>query len=90
VILDGRTVDEGAAFEMGYAHALGRPCVGLQTDPRRLLPIGNNPMLDGALQHIFKDVNEVIAWVEEPSRLTLTPHDFEKRGTRIAEVLRTH
>jgi len=36
IILDGRTVDEGAAFELGYAYARGKECFALQTDPRRL------------------------------------------------------
>src|SRR5215472_564979 len=33
-ILDGRTVDEGVAFELGYARALGKLCIGLKTDDR--------------------------------------------------------
>src|SRR5262249_50316702 len=51
--LDGRTVDEGAAFELGFAHALGRTCVGVRTDTRVLLPYGINPMVHVSLQHIF-------------------------------------
>lgn len=51
-VLDGRTVDEGVALEVGYAYAIGKPCHGLQTDPRRLLPEGNNPMIAGALRGI--------------------------------------
>jgi nucleoside 2-deoxyribosyltransferase len=61
-VLDGRTVDEGVAFELGYAYAVGRPCYGLQTDPRRLLPIGNNPMIQQALTGVFADLNELLAW----------------------------
>ncbi|MBP2275419.1 MULTISPECIES: nucleoside 2-deoxyribosyltransferase [Sphingomonas] len=62
IVLDGRSVDEGACFELGYAHALGKFCVGLQTDPRRLLPIGNNPMLHCALKHVFHSLDELNAW----------------------------
>lgn len=51
-VLDGRTIDEGVAFELGIAHGLGKVCIGLQTDPRRLLPSGNNPMIDCALSEI--------------------------------------
>src|SRR5579862_1472470 len=40
LILDGRVVDEGAAFELGVAFSLGKKCVGFQTDPRRLVPSG--------------------------------------------------
>ncbi|MBC7790753.1 MAG: nucleoside 2-deoxyribosyltransferase [Anaerolineae bacterium] len=64
ISLDGRTVDEGAAFELGFAHALGKPCYGLQTDARRLLPIGNNPMLEGALQQVFSSLEELHAWAQ--------------------------
>lgn len=62
IVLDGRTVDEGAAFELGYAHALGKRCYGLQTDVRRLLSIGNNPMIECCLEVIFKSVEEVLTW----------------------------
>ena len=33
-ILDGPDADSGTAFEMGYAHALGKPMVGVRTDFR--------------------------------------------------------
>ncbi|MGE3279557.1 MAG: nucleoside 2-deoxyribosyltransferase [Alphaproteobacteria bacterium] len=62
IILDGRVVDEGAAFEIGFGKALGKPCFGLQTDPRRLLPIGNNPMIDCSLERIFLTERELLHW----------------------------
>ncbi|GAJ96251.1 nucleoside 2-deoxyribosyltransferase [Rhizobium rhizogenes] len=61
-VLDGRSVDEGTCFELGYAHASGKTCVGLQTDPRRLLPIGNNPMLQCTLTQVLQSLDEVVAW----------------------------
>lgn len=64
IVLDGRTVDEGAAFELGYAHALGKPCYGLQTDARRLMSTGNNPMIDCCLQRVFHNVKELCAWAK--------------------------
>lgn len=33
-ILDGPDVDSGTAWEVGYAHALGKPIVGLRADYR--------------------------------------------------------
>ena len=33
-LLDGTQVDDGAAWEIGYAHARGRPVVGIGTDFR--------------------------------------------------------
>jgi nucleoside 2-deoxyribosyltransferase len=67
-VLDGRTIDEGVAFELGFAYALGQPCFGLQTDPRRLLPVGNNPMVQQALAVVFGDLTEVLAWAGAFSR----------------------
>lgn len=63
VVLDGRTVDEGACFELGIGYTLGKTCVGLQTDPRRLLPLGNNPMIEGALSRIFSTVPGLLDWI---------------------------
>ncbi|MGI9076686.1 MAG: nucleoside 2-deoxyribosyltransferase [Gemmatimonadaceae bacterium] len=64
ISLDGRAVDEGAAFELGVAHALGKPCYGLQTDVRRLLPTGNNPMIDGVLRNVFRSLEELRSWAQ--------------------------
>jgi len=50
IVLDGRTVDEGAAMELGYAFSRGKRCIGFSTDPRTLLPEGQNPMIDGCLE----------------------------------------
>ena len=58
-ILDGRVIDEGVALELGYAYALGKPCYGFQTDPRRLLPSGNNPMVMGVLREIAHTIQEL-------------------------------
>jgi hypothetical protein len=68
IILDGRGVDEGAAFEIGFAKALGKPCFGLQTDPRRLLPIGNNPMIDCSLEQIFLTERQLLRWAASYTR----------------------
>lgn len=65
LLLDGRTIDEGAAFELGFAVALGKLCVGLQTDPRRLMPLGNNPMIQVPLNCIFTTKAQVEHWAEE-------------------------
>lgn len=65
IVLDGRSVDEGAAFELGYACAIGKSCFGLQTDPRRLLPVGNNPMIVGALDAILPSTQELIRHLDE-------------------------
>lgn len=64
IVMDGRAIDEGAAFELGYAYAHAKHCVGLQTDPRRLLPMGNNPMIAVPLKEIFTSIEEVGKWAD--------------------------
>lgn len=68
LLLDGRTIDEGAAFELGYAVATGKYCVGLQTDPRRLMPLGNNPMIQVSLGSILTNKSQVGTWAEDFAR----------------------
>jgi nucleoside 2-deoxyribosyltransferase len=63
--MDGRAIDEGACFELGYAYSRGKICIGLKTDVRRLLPIGDNPMVECALRAIFGDMDEVSTWIRE-------------------------
>lgn len=58
-ILDGRTIDEGVAFELGVAYSLNKFCVGLQTDVRRLLGNSNNPMIDSALFKTFNNKEDL-------------------------------
>lgn len=64
IILDGRTVDEGASYELGFGKAIGKLCYGLQTDVRRLLPMGNNPMIEVPLKRIFEDEAELLKWAK--------------------------
>lgn len=61
-VLDGAHIDEGVAFEIGFARAIGCCCVGLQTDVRRTLPTGNNPMIQAGLRQIFADLPSLIAF----------------------------
>src|SRR3984885_5438383 len=56
------------AYEMGYAFAVGKVCVGLKTDPRMLLPIGDNPMIEVALRKIFNDESELVSWIASYDR----------------------
>jgi len=62
-VLDGRAIDEGVAFEVGFAYANNKPCYGLQTDIRRLLPIGNNPMLSVAIKRIFTTPEKLLEYI---------------------------
>lgn len=62
-VLDGRTVDEGVAFELGYARANDKICIGLKTDDRVMLPTGDNPMIVFGCHHICNSVEGLIAYV---------------------------
>lgn len=68
MILDGRVVDEGAAFELGLAFAHAKRCVGVQTDSRRFAPWGNNPMITGALEVVFDSVDSLMKWLTAEMR----------------------
>jgi nucleoside 2-deoxyribosyltransferase len=74
--LDGRSVDEGAAFELGCAHMLGKCCVGYRTDVRVLLPWGLNPMVTVPLHQIFTCVETIEIWAKS---LQLAPDSQRPR-----------
>lgn len=63
LVMDGRVIDEGASFELGYAYSRGKVCIGLKTDVRSLLSIGDNPMVECALREIFRDMHEISEWI---------------------------
>ncbi|MGY0572393.1 nucleoside 2-deoxyribosyltransferase [Bradyrhizobium sp. RDM12] len=67
IVMDGRSIDEGACFELGYAYALGKVCVGLKTDIRSLLPIGDNPMIECAVRRVFRRLDELAEWLSGAS-----------------------
>lgn len=70
-VLDGRTVDEGVAFELGFGRAFGKICIGFKSDDRHMLPTGDNPMIVcgchyvcssiGDLMRVICDLNEIHA-----------------------------
>jgi nucleoside 2-deoxyribosyltransferase len=53
IVLDGRTIDEGACFELGYVCCLGKTCLGFKTDSRSFIRGKNNLMIDKSLEKIF-------------------------------------
>ncbi|MGO8974331.1 MAG: nucleoside 2-deoxyribosyltransferase [Steroidobacteraceae bacterium] len=62
-VLDGRTVDEGVALELGLAWALGKRCVGYRTDSRVLLEHGINPMIANACELIVASEEQLSQWL---------------------------
>jgi nucleoside 2-deoxyribosyltransferase len=82
-VLDGAGIDEGVAFEIGYAFGLGKYCVGLQTDVRRALPTGNNPMIGRALRTIFSSCEELISWMANESSSALKTSTLNRSTATI-------
>lgn len=68
-ILDGATIDDGVAYELGFCGALKKTCIALQTDIRRQLPTGNNPMIECGCEVIFSDPESLFQWLAK--RFTL-------------------
>jgi len=53
-VLDGADADSGTAFEMGYAHALGIPVIGIRTDYRDNQDRGLNLVLAQACTELLR------------------------------------
>ncbi|MDR3543678.1 MAG: nucleoside 2-deoxyribosyltransferase [Desulfosporosinus sp.] len=71
IVLDGRTVDEGAAMELGYAFSKGKQCIGYSTDPRCLLPDGQNPMISCCLDTTVHNVQELFDYMLQTREVRL-------------------
>jgi hypothetical protein len=52
-------------------HLLRQSAVALQTDVRRALPTGNNPMIGSAMTAIFQTVVDLVDWVKRTESLSL-------------------
>ena len=59
LLMDGRVPDEGACVALGYCCALGKRCIGYQTDVRRAYDGQNNIMLTGALETVLHSEEEL-------------------------------
>ena len=62
IVLNGRAIDEGAAFELGFASAIERSCFALQTDTRFAHAWGNNPMITASVRRVFRSLSELQDW----------------------------
>ena len=58
-VFDGRVPDEGACFELGYAYAKGKRCVGFKTDSRSLIQGCDNLMIVVSIETILRSENEL-------------------------------
>jgi nucleoside 2-deoxyribosyltransferase len=84
-VLDGASIDEGVAFELGFSFANGKLCVGLQTDIRRQLPTGNNPMIGKSCKRIFHNVDDLIGWLSTATSLKIST----RTGTTDSDIPNT-
>lgn len=64
-IMDGRVPDEGASFELGYAYAKKKTCIGLKTDVRTSERGGDNIMLSCSLGYgLARSIPELVGMLE--------------------------
>ena len=61
-VMDGRVPDEGACFELGYAYAKGKRCIGYKTDVRSFIDGFDNVMLHGAPEIVLRNEDELRAF----------------------------
>lgn len=62
-LLDGAQVDDGTAWEIGFAHAKGIPVIGIRTDFRQAGDVPGacvNAMIHGSCQKIVRSVDELL------------------------------
>ena len=58
--LNGLTTDDGTAWEIGYAHARGRPIIGVHTDWRSRFPDEVvNLMIQSSLTELARSLTEL-------------------------------
>lgn len=66
-LLDGTQVDDGTAWELGYACAKGIPVIGIRTDARFGGEIAGskvNAMIEGSCEYIGESIKDVLDWLE--------------------------
>lgn len=71
-VLDGPAVDDGTAWEAGYAYARGLPVWGLRTDFRSAGDTAHslvNCMIECSCAEIFRDVEGLLAALADRVRL---------------------
>jgi nucleoside 2-deoxyribosyltransferase len=67
-LLDGTQVDDGTAWEIGYAHARGLPIWGLRTDFRQAGDTAHsvaNAMIECSCARIVRSADELLAALTE-------------------------
>lgn len=68
-VLDGRTIDEGVAFELGYGFSHGLECWAYKDDWRTLAKFGDNPMIEGCISKWFLSMDDLEKHVVQRQRV---------------------
>jgi nucleoside 2-deoxyribosyltransferase len=82
-LLDGSQVDDGTAWEMGYAHARGLPIYGISTDARMAGGAGRsrmNAMIAGCLSGLAGNIGELVKLIHEVPQADKAVDEAIKRG----------
>lgn len=81
-LLDGAQVDDGTAWEIGYAYAKGLPIYGLRTDSRQ----GGdtrynrvNSMIEGCLAGLAVNMSTLVELIAKAGDLDVIVDEVEKR-----------
>lgn len=61
-VLEGPQVDDGTACEIGFVNALGKPCYGILTDPRKQQKFSINLFVGHCLAEIWCNMSEIKEW----------------------------
>ena len=64
-VFDGRVPDEGACFELGYAYAKKKKCIGYKTDVRSLINGYDNLMIWVSLDQILRNEEELVHFLRQ-------------------------
>jgi nucleoside 2-deoxyribosyltransferase len=82
-LLDGSQIDDGTAWEMGYAHARGLPIYGISTDARMADAAGRrrmNAMIAGCLAGLAGNIEELVQLIHELPQADKVVDEAIKRG----------
>jgi nucleoside 2-deoxyribosyltransferase len=82
-VCDGPVVDDGTAWEIGYAVALGKPVYALRTDSRAVARDGRvNLMIQESARRLFRSVPALLATLRRGGRVPRTRRRATIGGTR--------
>ena len=82
-LLDGAQVDDGTAWEIGYAHAKGLPICGIRTDFRQggdTKYNRTNSMIEGCLSGFANSIPALLDMLELASSDEVIVEEVGKRG----------